>query len=377
MKIKKFVGFSLKEATERMKTVMGSEAVILSSKVIEDKEKFGKRKLFEITAGLEDEELENETLSKSSKNEEREKPPSFDTELKKLTQKIYNQKKIVPSGNKHLVDFQISDEPEGKQEHPEINEIRELLRHREIEEPLINTIIEQLQSEVDFISGTDLDLQIQEIISSLIKTEGFSINKGKGPKVITLVGPTGVGKTTCIAKLALISKILHKLNVGLISIDTYRLGALDQLRIFSEVSGIDFLVAYEPKDIKSFLKKFSNKDLVFIDTVGRSQKNSLLLNDIQKFLDVARSNEIYLVLSATSSTRNLIDIAQKFKIFGYNGFVFTKLDESVSFGNILNLSSRFDEPIKYLTNGQVIPDDIIAADPDFISNLIFTGKLNG
>jgi flagellar biosynthesis protein FlhF len=377
MKIKKFVGFSLKEATERMKSVMGSEAVILSSKVIEDMENFGKRKLFEITAGIEDEEFGNEILKDSEEKKVGQKNPSFETELKKLTEKIYNQKKLLSGREKHLVDIEISDEPDEKTEQPEINEIRELLRHREVEEPLIDTIIDQLQSEVDFISGTDLDSQIQEIISSLVKTEGFSISKGKGPKVITLVGPTGVGKTTCIAKLALISKILHKLNVGLISIDTYRLGALDQLRIFSEVSGIDFLVAYEPKDIKSFLKKFSNKDLVFIDTVGRSQKNSLLLNDIQKFLDAAQSDEIYLVLSATSSTRNLIDIAQKFKIFGYNGFVFTKLDESVSFGNILNLSARFDEPIKYLTNGQVIPDDIIAADPDFISNLIFTGKLNG
>ena len=377
MKIKKFVGFSLKEATERMKNVMGSEAVILSSKVIEDKKNFGKRKLFEITAGIENEEFENEILNEHHNTNKVKQTSSFETELKKLTEKIYNQKKVSSGVKNHLVDIEISDEPDKQTEQPEIDEIRELLRHREVEEPLINTIIEQLQSEVDFISGTDLDSQIQEIISSLIKTDGFSINKGKEPKVITLVGPTGVGKTTCIAKLALISKILHKLNVGLISIDTYRLGALDQLRIFSEVSGIDFLVAYEPKDIKSFLKKFSNKDLVFIDTVGRSQKNSLLLNDIQKFLDAAQSDEIYLVLSATSSTRNLIDIAQKFKIFGYNGFVFTKLDESVSFGNILNLSARFDEPIKYLTNGQVIPDDIIAADPDFISNLIFTGKLNG
>ncbi len=373
MKIKKFVGFSLKEATERMKSALGEDAVILSSKVYEDREKFGKRKLFEITAGIEDEEPE-EILTRNSESKEG-KAPDFETELKKLTDKIYKQKQTFPAKKASIVDIKIGDdEPSFKNE---IAEIKEMLLQHDVEPALVNVIVKKLSADIDLMSADNLDEQLREIIASLIKTEGFSIDKGEGPKVITLVGPTGVGKTTCIAKLALISKILHKLDVGLISIDTYRLGALDQLRIFSEVSAIDFLVAYEPNDIKKFLKKFSHKDLIFIDTVGRSQKNSLLLNDIQKFLDAAKSDEIYLVLSATSSTKNLIDIANKFKMFNYTGFVFTKLDESVTFGNLLNLSSKYDEPIKYLTNGQVIPDDIIAADADFISNVIVSGKLTG
>ncbi len=372
MKIKKFVGFSLKEATERMKAALGEDAVILSSRVYNDEENFGKRKVFELTAGIEDEEIDELVQNKKGVDSS---VPDFESELKKLTEKIYKQKSIVRTKEKHLVDVQIGDDTSDKKE--EIEEIRRMLLLRDVDESLADTIVSQLSSDLDLMYSDNLDEQLKEIIASLIKTEGFSLNKGKGPKVITLIGPTGVGKTTCIAKLALISKILHKLDVGLISIDTYRLGALDQLRIFSEVSNIDFLVAYEPNDIKKFLKKFSDKDLVFIDTVGRSQKNSLLLNDIKKFLDAANSDEIYLVLSATSSTKNLIDIAEKFRIFNYSAFVFTKLDESVAFGNILNLSSKYDEPIKYLTNGQVIPDDIIAASSDFLSNIIITGKLTG
>ena len=373
MKIKKFVGFSLKEATERMKSALGEDAIVLSSKVYEDQEKFGKRKLFEITAGIEDEETDE--LIGDVENEKNKDTPDFETELKKLTRKIYQRKQSTVPQKASLIDVEIgNNEPPFKNE---IAEIKELLLRHDVEPELVNVIVKKLAADRDLMSADNLDEQLREIVSSLIKTEGFAIDKGSGPKVITLVGPTGVGKTTCIAKLALISKILHKLDVGLISIDTYRLGALDQLRIFSEVSDIDFLVAYEPNDIRKFLKKFSKKDLVFIDTVGRSQKNSLLLNDIQKFLDAANSDEIYLVLSATSSTKNLIDIAEKFKIFDYTGFVFTKLDESVTFGNLLNLSSRYNEPIKYLTNGQVIPDDIIAADADFLSNIIISGKLTG
>ncbi len=375
MKIKKITGFSLKEATAKMREELGGEAVILSTRVIEK----DNRKIFEITAGIDENvplpRKENPAPEKTEKQSpKKEEKKDFESELKKLTEKIYriNQEKakekqagtVIP-GNNDNEDLEAA-----------LKDIEELLKHREVDSSLVRTIISDLKANSDFLTKEQLDEQLFTIISSMIPTGGFAVQKGNGPKIITLVGPTGVGKTTCIAKLALISKIIHKLDVGLVSIDTYRLGALDQLKIFAEVSNIDFEVAYEPADVKNSLKKFKKKDLVFIDTVGRSQRNTKLLNDIKKFLEPAQSDEVYLVMSATSTTRTLIDIAKNFKLFNYNGFVFTKLDEAVSFGNILNLAARFDIPIKYLTNGQVIPDDIIAADSDFIANLIITGKLN-
>ena len=369
MKVKKITGNSLKEATQKMKEELGGEAVILSTRVYEK----DNRKIFEITAGVDENVKAVKKTSEPKKAEaEKNKPEKkkdFESELKKLTEKIYRinrekEKTATPAEEK-------------KEDIAEaIKDIEQLLLHREVDASLVRTVIADLQTNSDFITKEQLDEQLFTIISSMIPTGGFAVRKGEGPKIITLVGPTGVGKTTCIAKLALISKIIHKLDVGLISIDTYRLGALDQLKIFAEVSNIDFEVAYEPADVKNSLKKFKKKDLIFIDTVGRSQRNTKLLNDIRKFLEPAQSDEVYLVMSATSTTRTLIDVAKNFKLFDYNGFIFTKLDEAVSFGNILNLAARFDIPIKYLTNGQVIPDDIIAADSDFIANLVITGKLN-
>ncbi len=210
----------------------------------------------------------------------------------------------------------------------------------------------------------------------MIPTYNFEVQKNRKPKVAALVGPTGVGKTTCIAKLAVISKILHNLSVGLISIDTYRLGALDQLRIFSEISNVDMLVAYEPKDIPGILKSFKDKDIIFIDTAGRSQNNKEQLNNAKEFLTAAKVEETYLVLSSTGTSRNLLDVADKFRVLDYNSVIFTKIDEAVTFGNILNVVNAFDVPVSFLTNGQIIPDDIISADPEFIANMIYTGKMD-
>ena len=208
----------------------------------------------------------------------------------------------------------------------------------------------------------------------MIQTKNFELYKSNKPKVVSVVGPTGVGKTTCIAKLAVIAKILHNLDVGLISVDTYRLGAIDQLRIFSEISDIDMLIAYDPEEMPGLINSFKNKDIIFIDTAGRSQKNSEHLTKTKMYLDTIKIDETFLVLSATNSTKNLFDTAEKFKTFNYDSFVFTKVDEGVAFGNLLNTITNFNLPVTFLSNGQVIPDDIISADSEFIANLIFTGK---
>jgi len=226
------------------------------------------------------------------------------------------------------------------------------------------------------VDNANKEEYIISTLASMIPTSDFELNGEGKPKVISLVGPTGVGKTTCIAKLAVISKILHNLDIGLISIDTYRLGALDQLKIFSEISNIDFLVAYEPNDVAKFLKKFKKKDIVFIDTVGRSQNNKKLLNTINDFLKKVNIDETYLVLNSTSDYKIILDVAEKFKVLNYDAVIFSKLDEAISYGNIFNFVNQIDVPIKYLTNGQVIPDDIIAADSEFIANMVYSGKIN-
>lgn len=375
MQIKKFIATTLKQATIQMKNELGSDAIILGSRIIAGAN--GKR-IFELTAGIEDDELlelsgdrakHNTFIANKSYQSERDKFSKKFLLKTTSNNNISKTESIVKKSSKSITTENFNIESE-------LKEIVNTLFSREVQKPIISAILNQLKKYKNYLKPSNIDSYIISSIASMIPTFRFEVQKQKKPKVVALVGPTGVGKTTCIAKLAVISKILHNLDVGLISIDTYRLGALDQLRIFSEISKIDMLVAYEPEDIPKMINSFKKKDIVFIDTAGRSQKNKEHLEKAKEFLSVANVDETYLVLSTTGTTKNLFDVAEKFKIYKYDSVIFTKLDEAVTFGNILNIITNFNVPVSFLSNGQVIPDDIVSADPEFIANMIYTGKYN-
>ncbi|MBI9073171.1 MAG: flagellar biosynthesis protein FlhF [Melioribacteraceae bacterium] len=370
MQIKKYLAPTLKEAISKMKDQLGEEAIVLSTRVLEGDARLGLKKMFEITAGS-DENLPDNLYSKNTEPIV-DDSINFDNELAKLSERIFKSK----SDTTPDIFKKIDEVRKSKNLNLDLNEIKDLLIQRDVDEFNVRKILSQLERYKAFLNDENIDNYVVSTIASMIPTEKFEFSKNSRPHVISLVGPTGVGKTTCIAKLAVISKILHNLDIGLISIDTYRLGALDQLKIFSEVSDIEFLVAYDPADVKSGMEKFKKKDLVFIDTVGRSQKNITHLEEIKKFTSSVKVDETYLVLNTTVTSKTMIDVAEKFKVLNYTGLVFSKLDEAVSFGNILTVASKFNTPIKYLTNGQVIPDDIVSADPEFIANLIYSGKVS-
>lgn len=395
MQIKKYIAATLKDASEQMKKELGQNAIVLSTRIIDDDPRYGRKRVFELTAGVEDDydkPKPQEARQKVQKTPQpaaptakpQPKPRTFADELRDLSERVYlppeketltkelkPQKTKTPGRTSALKKDNSRDTLER-----ELKEISDTLIAREVQKSIVDVIIDQMGKYSEFLQPSNIDNYVISTISSMIPTSAFEVQKKQKTKVIALVGPTGVGKTTCIAKLAVISKILHNLNIGLISLDTFRLGAIDQLKIFSEISNIEMRVAYEPKEIPSLIAEFKKKDIVFIDTAGRSQNNAGLLKETSRFLASTKVDEIYLVLSTTSTTKNIIDVAQKFRVLNYNGVVFTKLDEAVSFGNILNITANFNVPVKYLTNGQIIPDDIIAADPQFIANMIYTGKIS-
>ena len=306
MQIKKYLAPTLKEAIAKMKDQLGDEAVVLSTRVLEGDPQIGQKKMFEITAGS-DENLPAENYFDEPKIEKEEKI-DFDDELARLSEKIYKAKNkgVTPEQN---IFQKIEEVRQTKNIDVDLDEIKEVLLQRDVDEYNVGKILAQLERYKTFLNEDNIDNYVVSTIGSMIQTEKFEFSKNSRPHVISLVGPTGVGKTTCIAKLAVISKILHNLDIGLISIDTYRLGALDQLKIFSEVSDIDFLVAYEPADVKASLEKFKKKDVVFIDTVGRSQKNITHLEEIKKFTDPVKVDETYLVLNTTVTSKTMIDVA--------------------------------------------------------------------
>lgn len=389
MQIKKYLAGTLKEASQQMKEELGDEAVVLSTRIVEGDPRYGNKRMFEITAGIEEDYDKKE--SSKPKRQSPSVPASssasgeadFSEELKKLTEKIYAAKGRIqmPAG------LEESPKPELKKAsrnkpaikdielEKELKEIVETLFFREVQKKIIVTIVDQIKKYSGLLPKANMDSYVMSSIASMIPTGTFEIPKTGKSKLIALVGPTGVGKTTCIAKLAIISKILHNLDIGLISVDTYRLGAIDQLKIFSEVSNIDMLVAYTPEELPKLVNSFKKKDVVFIDTAGRSQNNAESLKKTKQFLDAVKPDETFLVLNSTASSKNLQDVMEKYKALEYKSIIFTKLDEAASYGNILNAVASSNAPVKFLTNGQTIPDDIIAADPDFIAKLIYTGKL--
>ena len=375
MKVKKYRALSLREASQLMKDELGGEAIILSTRLIEADPSIGQRKMFEISAGIEEPLVDDEVEVQVNPKLEINPPKSFVDEMQILTKKIATNKNNGNGNAKNYGETKSASKVKSLIK-DEIKLIGEKLKHNDITDNIVSSVIEQLKKSEEVIDENNINNFVLSNISSMISTAEFEIEKKSGSQRVAFVGPTGVGKTTCIAKLATISKILHNLNVGIISIDTYRLGAIDQLRIFSEIVDIDLLVAYEPEEMPALLKKFKSKDIIFIDTAGRSQKNTEHLQKMKEFLDASKPDSTHLVLSSTSTTRTLYDVADKFDIFNYDSIVFTKIDEAVVYGNMLNVSANFNKPIMYLTNGQVIPDDIISAEPDFIANMIYSGKYN-
>jgi flagellar biosynthesis protein FlhF len=368
MQIKKYLAPTLKEATEQMKSELGGDAIILGTRVIEDDKRYNVKKMFEITAGLDKKSGKKTELVRNDNSQAR---SALEIELEKLQKKVFHDKESITKEKNKKTDSVPSTLTD---HHQEIRELSDVLTQHEVQKNIVKELIDQLGNYNGMVDSSKLEGYLISGIASLISTKEFNVKKNKTTKV-ALVGPTGVGKTTCIAKLAIISKIIHKLKVGLISIDTYRLGAIDQLRIFSEISDIEMAVAYEPEDMPKLIKKFKDKDLVFIDTIGRSQRNTENLSGIKAYLNLVDVDETILVTSATTSSKTLVDISQKFKPLNYSSVIFTKVDEAVAYGNILNFVYNSGVPVMFLTNGQVIPDDIISVNSDLLANLIFSGKL--
>jgi flagellar biosynthesis protein FlhF len=189
-------------------------------------------------------------------------------------------------------------------------------------------------------------------------------------RVVALVGPTGVGKTTTVAKLAANFKLAQGVRVGLITVDTYRIAAVEQLRTYAEIIDLPLAVVNEPGEMKRALDELGPVDLVFIDTAGRSPRDEVRIRELADFLTAARPDEIHLVLSAVAGPRSLRAAVERFARVRADRLILTKLDEADGLGGVLAVLGQADRPISYMTTGQAVPDDIEPADRKRMAGLI-------
>lgn len=189
-------------------------------------------------------------------------------------------------------------------------------------------------------------------------------------RVVALIGPTGVGKTTTIAKLAANFRLRDGIRMGLVTVDTYRIAAVEQLRTYAEIIDLPMKVVTSPREMRRALDELNGLDLVLIDTAGRSPRDELKIQELKSLLAEAQVDEVHLVLSLVSSPKSLQAIAERFAPAGATAMILTKLDESVGMGSLLSVSRRIGLPISYLTTGQDVPDDIEHAEARRISRLV-------
>jgi flagellar biosynthesis protein FlhF len=184
------------------------------------------------------------------------------------------------------------------------------------------------------------------------------------------VGPTGVGKTTSIAKLAAQFKIREHKRVALITIDTYRIAAVEQLKTYADLIGVPLKVVDDGDALKKAVKSFSDRDLILIDSAGRSPRSEEKMNELNAYVEAAAPDELHLVCSVSVSNDVLKDTLERYQNFPVTKLMLTKLDEAVHYGVILSIISKTQKPIGYMTTGQEVPDDIEIASQERLSRLI-------
>ena len=191
----------------------------------------------------------------------------------------------------------------------------------------------------------------------------------EGMKIWVLIGPTGVGKTTTLAKLAAQFRLKAQKKITLITLDTYRIGAVDQLRTYADILDMPLEIASRPDDLKKVIERHMDQDLFLIDTVGRSPNDSKHLEDLKEYLTVHPQLETHLLLSATTKDRDLAHTVERFSCVPVKSYIFTKLDETEDYTPLFNQLLRTRKPLSYLTNGQKVPEDIELASKEKVANL--------
>jgi flagellar biosynthesis protein FlhF len=350
MKIKRFEAGSFREALARVKKELGHDAVILSSEEIG-----GLKPMVEVVAGI-DHDMDREvTLNAYSLKKESEPETEKSARSDKVSLSSYppfQKTKALPAYHDQVL-----------QELQKLRENLEELRNKGYEVSLPEGKKRMYQYLRNRFIREDLALQLTEKavclndLSGLIRNDLQAGWDWSEKKVVILIGSTGVGKTTTAAKLCG-QAIKQNRKVGLISLDTFRIGAIEQIRIYSRILGVPLTIASSPEEVRNGISKSADRDLIIIDTTGRNPKDQAYRNELKAVYDLGIPMETHLLISGSSSENFMSESLSHYQNLPVNRIAFTKMDEAGGFGTIYNLSMQAQKPIVYLTTGQKVPNDI-------------------
>jgi len=371
MRIKRYLAHDMQEALIRIKADLGKDAVILSTKKVRQKGLFGffKRPLIEATAACEDEKI-------VKKEEESIKQESLAlgfqlTQIKELERKIDSLEKVLKEVIKKEQEEDISQTKELSKKNF-IDVMRENLIKNGVESEIINMLFSNLSGEASINNVVN---NIYKGIKNMLGVAAPLSFNSKIPKIVFFVGPTGVGKTTTIAKIAAKLMFEDGKKVGFITADTYRIAAVEQLKTYAEIMNIKTKVWYEVDEYDRIIENFSDSDVVLVDTAGRSHKNQEHMDELKAFVAKANPDEVFLLLSATTQPSVFKEVVNTYSFLNDYKVIVTKVDEVSTYGNILNIRYFTQKPIAYITTGQNVPDDIEQFNPEQFAKLIIGSKV--
>ena len=378
MKVKKYTTSSMTEAMKYIREELGGDAVILSSKPVYTGGFLGmfRKRSIEVIAAIDPTPEPSQMVVKQKVKKEAvpqsitadpnsSKSDKKEIEENHLLKEIANLKGMIADlRSTAVLDIQ----------YPELLEqAHSFLIEQDVETTIraqiMAPLLEKWRAAKQDVSGVEVQEWLRDSILTLlewISKEEMGFNK----KYINIVGPTGVGKTTTLAKVAAETMLNQRKKVAFITTDTYRIAAIDQLKTYAKILNVPIEVAYNLEDFKRAADRFSHYDIVFIDTAGRNFRNEQYVKDLGNIIDFSNELETYLVLSLTSKQTDMDAIYRQFSTIPIKQVIFTKADETATYGSMINFIQRNQIAPFYITNGQNVPDDIVRATPTNIVNTI-------
>lgn len=341
----------MSNALAEARRLLGDDAVVLDTKQLEEPAMFGlcKKQAVEILAASERPQQMPEVRHSSVQTTQ------DSSQMEVLQNQIEDLRRMLRDVVGEAVEAK-------KKERPQIME------------RLIRLGVTESVAEAVLSGCKDSSEEALDAITKRIRCTG-SLDFSSGQQRVAIVGPTGVGKTTTAAKLAAQYSIFDKKKVALLTLDTYRIGAVEQLSTYAKILSIPLEVALSPEDGEALIKKHADKDLIIIDTVGRSQRNREHIIELANFLRATRPTEVHLALSASSDPAARREAVDSFSIVRANKILITKLDECPQPGSVLETAVASMMPFSYFTYGQDVPDDISVAESKTLARFIWEGTL--